>query len=356
VKKLVFFVSSASLFLSSFLPAQTSDGLGAKRVQDYFQDVESKSYYQQERIRSVKGEMNEYSERLHSLQEKFHQIFYGKSSNDLHQSPFGKNEKVSYPKRTQLESKQEPKPKPVIRPSPPRSNYQRQSNQLAFNVGQSSSAPEPKPQPVTSPERNPSKVNSVQTPPPKKSPSAVVSNLGGYLIIRPGFTIPFKGRKSHNGVNHEKHREYDPGASVMFSGGYRYSNWKFGAGLLYRENDHHGDSYERNGLLKKPFGSGSDSRSIAGFLEVGYTHSLNHLFGLYGSLGLGYGASIVEDYAPYFSGGNNRTRIDPFFFLTTGFGVSYTPNDFISIDLGYRYLHEDEVPAHAIEFGFQGKF
>ena len=79
--------------------AQSSNGLGARKVQDYFQDVESKSYYQQERIRSMKGEMNEYSERLHSLQDKFQQIFYGRSTDELHQSPFGEKEKISYPKR-----------------------------------------------------------------------------------------------------------------------------------------------------------------------------------------------------------------------------------------------------------------
>ena len=45
----------------------------------------------------MKGEMNEYSERLHGLQEKFHRIFYGKSTDRLHQSPFGKKEKNFIP-------------------------------------------------------------------------------------------------------------------------------------------------------------------------------------------------------------------------------------------------------------------
>ena len=77
------------LLLGNLGIAQSPNVLNARKVQDYFQDVESKSYYQQERIRSMKGEMNEYSERLHDLQEKFHNIFYGKSTDELHQDPFG---------------------------------------------------------------------------------------------------------------------------------------------------------------------------------------------------------------------------------------------------------------------------
>ena len=43
--------------------------------------------------------------------------------------------------------------------------------------------------------------------------------------------------------------------------------------------------------------------SIAGFIEGGYTHSFNHLFGIYGTIGLGYGVSVIEDFAPALSWG-----------------------------------------------------
>ena len=96
----------ALIFLSMFWSwglAQSPNALDSRKVQDYFQDVESKSYYQQEHYPLDEVEMNEYSERLHGLQEKFHKIFYGKSSDRLHESPFGDREKISYPQRTYRE-------------------------------------------------------------------------------------------------------------------------------------------------------------------------------------------------------------------------------------------------------------
>ena len=63
------------VMLLSTLYGQSPNALGARNVQDYFQDVESKSYYQYERIQAAKGQMNDYSKRLHSLKEKFQKIF-----------------------------------------------------------------------------------------------------------------------------------------------------------------------------------------------------------------------------------------------------------------------------------------
>ena len=96
--------------------------------------------------------------------------------------------------------------------------------------------------------------------------------------------------------------------------------------------------------------------SIAGFLEVGYTHAFTPWFGLYSSLGLGYGVSVVEDYAPLLSSGQDRTRLDPFFYASGGLGAVFTPTDHLALSLGYRYHHEREVPAHALELGLEGKF
>jgi hypothetical protein len=87
VKYVIFLAFFSFAVMHTPVMSQSPNALGARNVQDYFQDVESKSYYQQERIRSMKGEMNEYSERLHGLQEKFHKIFYGSSTNELYHSP-----------------------------------------------------------------------------------------------------------------------------------------------------------------------------------------------------------------------------------------------------------------------------
>ena len=185
------------------------------------------------------------------------------------------------------------------------------------------------------------------------------SGLGGYLIIRPGALFPYKDQTTHTGPNKSKHRKYKPGFGVSLSGGYRYNGFNFGAGILFRKNEHDSESFERNlysNPNNQPFANGSESMSIAGFIEVGYTHSFNSWFGLYSSLGLGYGVSKVEDFAPTLTSYNDRTRLDPFFFASGGIGAVFTPTDFLAISLGYRYLHEREVPAHALELGLVGKF
>ena len=345
--------------------AQSPNALGARKVQDYFQDVESKSYYQQERIRSMKGEMNEYSERLHSLQEKFQQIFYGRSTDELHQSPFGEKEKISYPKRKYREPM--PEVESIVPRTKPAARFQSRSNQLAFRVDQpqpQSPPPTPEVKEQTSLPESPNSsfedeltVNSeepVRDQPVSYDPESG-SDLEGYLIIRPGVIFPYKKQTSHQSPSKTKHREYEVGMAVTLSAGYRWKGLKFGGGLLYRQNEHDSDSYEKNGVHTKPFADGSKSMSIAGFIEGGYTHSFNHLFGIYGTIGLGYGVSVIEDFAPALSG-SDRTRLDPFFLATVGLGATWTPIDNFALSLGYRYLHEDEVPAHAIEVGVEGKF
>ena len=51
-----------------------------KPVSDYFEKVDDRSFYQQQRIHGLKSELNNYSSRLHTLQQRFDQIFYGLSS------------------------------------------------------------------------------------------------------------------------------------------------------------------------------------------------------------------------------------------------------------------------------------
>ena len=362
MKKFLVQVLLIQIAFASLGVAQSPNALSARKVQDYFQDVESKSYYQQERIRSMKGEMNEYSERLHSLQEKFHKIFYGRSSESLHQSPFNDQEKISYPSRKYRD------PVPVLdaenmvrRPSM-RTEQKNKSNQLAFTVEDSkpsiaqeelNSGNFASNQPLAS--ANPSGFHSGDDN--RKDASVEFSNsshFGGYLILRPGVAIPYKGQKTYNGLNKIKHREYKPGLSLMMSAGYRWNEWKLGGGLFYRENAHDTGSFEKNGLFKESFKDGSQSSSVGGFVEAAYTHYLKDAFGVYGSVAVGYGVSRIEDYGA--SSSYNRTRMEPFLFVSSGFGLSWIPSQYFEASLGYRYLHEKEVPAHAIEIALEGKF
>ena len=355
------------LFFSNSGFAQSPSALDARKVQDYFQDVESKSYYQQERIRSMKGEMNEYSERLHGLQERFHKIFYGKSSDRLHQSPFGDREKISYPKRTYRKPMPMPEVESIVRKPEKYSQPKNESSKLAFTVDESgpsnidigvgrsdSSAAEKLFSQTDIDETISPQFGSNWAPAEVERPNS--SGKGVYLIIKPGLQFPYKDQTTHNGPNKTKHRKYKPGFGVTLSGGYRYKGFNFGAGVLYRKNEHDSGSYEEMSSPPEPFANGSESKSIAGFVEVGYTHPFNSWFGLYSSLGLGYGVSVVEDFAPSLSNSQNRKRIDPFFFASGGIGAVFTPTDFLAISLGYRYLHESEVPAHALELGLVGKF
>ena len=366
MKKIACIAFVSLVFPCTFGFAQSPNALGARKVQDYFQDVESKSYYQQERIRSMKGEMNEYSERLHGLQEKFHRIFYGKSTDRLHQSPFGKKEKISYPSRKYRKPIPMPEVESIVRRPSEYSGQNSQSNQLAFTVDESGPSEDfvedDLPLAGSSGQTGFDYFQDGKMGEPKKSfgegrseGEYKTSSLGGYLIVSPGMFFPYKDQTTHNGPNKTKHRKYKTGFGVSLAGGYRYKGWNFGAGLLYRENEHDAGSYEKNGQ-SEPFAEGSESMSIAGFVEVGYSHSFNSWFGLYSKLGLGYGVSMIEDFAPLLTAGNDRTRMDPFFFASGSLGVIFTPAEFLACSLGYRYVHEREVPAHAVEIGLAGRF
>jgi len=364
VKKILVPVLLSQIVFAFLGMAQSPNALNSRKVQDYFQDVESKSYYQQERIRSMKGEMNEYSERLHSLQEKFQKIFYGRTTDELHQSPFGDKEKISYPKRKYRDPIPMEDVESIIRRPSSRAETKPPSNQLAFTVEDSSPSIETKESlnndfasTQSSNFDQPAELFSSKIDESRNVPiSSSSSSFGGYFILRPGVTIPYKDQTTHNGPAKTKHREYKPGMSISLAGGYRWKGWKLGGGVLYRENEHDSESYEKNGAGTEPFASGSQSTSIAGFIETVYTHSFNPWFGIYSTISLGYGVSRIEDFAPALSSWNDRSRLDPFFFASGGLGLSWTPSDHFAASLGYRFLHENEVPAHAIELGLEGKF
>ncbi len=70
-----------SFFSSLTGQSQTGRGTpsyaGEKPVVSYYEDLDDKTFYHQRRIYGMKGELNNYSEKLHNLQARFDQIFYG---------------------------------------------------------------------------------------------------------------------------------------------------------------------------------------------------------------------------------------------------------------------------------------
>jgi opacity protein-like surface antigen len=333
------------LLTSTLGTAQANDVLGTRKVQDYFKDVESKSYYQQERIRSTKREMNEYSKRLHSLQERFNHIFYGKSKKNSHENPFEKEPRVPYPKRQYTERRN--KVSTESRPGNP-VNFLDESNQLAFTVEQGNAKPPRASSGIVSKSTDLKTLKSTSA----RSISAIKTHLKGYFILRPGFTIPHRSKTKNypDYPGKSKHREYENGFSLLVSGGFKFSNgFKIGGGAFHRKTKHDsGKSFQEWPNLKVYYPNGSESISWGGFVEFGYEHALNDFFNLYSDFGVGYGVSITDK--------TLGSDIDDFVFLTGALGVSWTPVDFFALSMGYRYLHEEEVPAHAIELGIEGKF
>ena len=79
-----------------------------KPITDYFESVDDKSFYQQQRIYGMKGEINDYSKRLNNLQNRFDEIFYGLSSKKSFSTPFDLSEEPQRPDpKSWLEENQE---------------------------------------------------------------------------------------------------------------------------------------------------------------------------------------------------------------------------------------------------------
>ena len=344
------------LILIVFCPLSVVSGQGYRPAQernayDYFDRVGDKSYYQQQKIDFMKDEMNDYSRRLHSLQEKFNQKFFGLGNKSDFQDPFSEKKIPVTELSNNVQIQEE---KVIERHSSPRPlpNYSRSndSQKLAFEVGVS---------PVEdSPETFSSDIEVEQesTELDTSFDNTEHSHNGPYFIIRPGITFPYRDQTTHYGANESRHREYEPGLSLTFSGGYHWGGLKLGGGFLYRENKHdRSQSYEVLGGNNYDFISGSKSSTFGGFIELGYDLELAQHFNFYSSLSLGYGVSIVEDYSVALDP-NDRTRIDPTFLASLGLGFAFVPTESLSFQLGYRFLYEDEVPAHALELGLNGNF
>ena len=89
------------------------------------------------------------------------------------------------------------------------------------------------------------------------------------------------------------------------------------------------------------------AETFAGFLDLSFDGKLIGNLGGYIGLGLGYYLSIIED---------PRRRLDHGLFATGNLGLAYNFNEMIALRLGYRYLHEEETPAHVAELGLDFEF
>jgi opacity protein-like surface antigen len=291
-----------------------------KPVVDYYDNIDDKSFYQQKRIYGMKGELNNYSEKLHNLQDRFDQIFYGLSSKGNFQTPFDTS---NQPARPILEPRTDTVPAypdvqsdftstveiPVV-PEP-------SENTLAFNVN--------------SPGTFIKDDQVVSTFNPNDG-----QGLGYYFLISPGMSF---ANKTHDTAR--AYKKYDPGFSTTIAGGFKVNNFKIGLGGAYKSH-----SFSNDSKLKLPikFLSGS-SETFAGYLNLGYNFRITKSLDLYAGVGLGYYLSLIDD------NGDLSTRKDHGVFLTGNTGISMRMSELFALSLGYRYFHENEVPAHIVELG-----
>ena len=309
-----------------------------KPVSDYFEKVDDRSFYQQQRIHGLKSELNNYSSRLHTLQQRFDQIFYGLSSQGKHSTPFELSNsptRPAYQQRTYESNYSTPSPNPRrVAPQyvpqelqPLQEPVRSQTNQLAFNVdspGQYSKD---------------GRVASLFDP-----EQASRESLGGYLVISPGFSIPYKIHEGDPSVHKSRHREYDPGVSVNISGGLEKNPFRVGVGVSYKRHSLDDSSYE---VIGGPKPISGHSQTVAGYLDLGLRTPIASSLDAYMGLGFGYYLSLIED---------PRKRKDHGFFATGSLGLAWNVTDLIALRFGYRYLHEDEVPSHVAELGLNFDF
>lgn len=347
------FILTYHFFLPVFLFAQYGRGDGnsaissQKPITDYFENVDDKSFYQSQRIHGMKREINDYSQRLHNLQTRFDEIFYGFSRGGSFQKPFDTELLPTRPERESLyDSKVSISPglnstsnRGLVSPGRApadlfETDEQNPVNQLAFQVeapgtytegGQTKSLFNPK--------------------------SQASNGMGKYFILTPGYAIPYKIHKPSIPIsNGQKYTRYDPGVSILFAGGFKTNNLQFGIGGLYKKHQHHKSSYEFDTSYPGPSYRSyfqHSAETFAGFLDLSYERNLIGNFGGYIGLGLGYYLSIIED---------PRRRLDHGLFATGNLGLVYHFNEMIALRLGYRYLHEEETPAHVAELGLDLEF
>ena len=298
-----------------------------KPISDYYDAIDDKSFYQQKRIHGMKSELNNYSKKLHNLQDRFDKIFYGLSSKGNFQSPFDTN---TEPARPTMATKVETLPRyPVARPvapvidSPP--PLEAPSNQLAFNVD--------------SPGKFTEDGKVISSFDPRKK---IANGLGYYLVLSPGVAFPYKIHKEFL-----SYRRYDPGISVTFAGGFNVSGFKIGVGGAYKRHSFHDSSK----LNVNPFSDLiGDSETYAGYLDLGYEFELSHSLEAYFGIGVGYYLSLIEDNKDL------SARKEHDVFLTGTTGLAWRFSELLALRLSYRYFHENEAPAHLAELGLNLDF
>jgi hypothetical protein len=227
---------------------------------------------------------------LHTLQQRFDQIFYGLSSQGKHSTPFelsNSPKKPVYQQRTYESNYSTPvtfTPSPTPRPVAPQSVPQElqlqqepvrsQTNQLAFSVeapGKYSKE---------------GRVASLFDP-----EQASRESLGGYLVISPGFSIPYKTHEGDPSVHKSRHREYDPGVSVNIAGGLEKNPFRVGVGVSYKRHSLDDSSYEVE-VIGVPKSISGHSQTVAGYLDLGLRTPIASSLDAYMGLGLGYYLSL----------------------------------------------------------------
>jgi hypothetical protein len=338
-----------------YLPAQSSRVLDGRSAKDYMPSVEDKSFLQQQRIHIMKKELNDYSERLHLLRNRFETLFYGQSKSGEFSTPFD----ASTPPQKRQKPKVQYEPSLPLPPPPPVSRIR--PSQLAFEIDNPQDATE---SPTLDDLRNGDSRDEFSTSSEftyedantsssqLDMPIIIQPTLRGYFVLRPGLTLPFKAKETtYSGqTGKSKRREYKNGFSLLGSGGFVLSNGLyFGGGAFYRENNHDtGKSYQKWPGTTNYYPNGSKSLSAGGFGEIGYNLPVSNRWSVLGNLGLGYGVSVTDK--------TIGRDVDGFVFAMAGLGMEWTPADFFALSLGYRYLHEEEVPAHSFEVGLKGTF
>jgi len=300
---------------------------GEKPVVSYYEELDDKTFYHQKRIHGMKGELNNYSEKLHNLQQRFDQIFYGLASRNSFKTPFDVSNQPARPsRRAAFEANASTAPFAGAQVRPRRqANNAFQSvetgNQLAFNVN--------------SPGQFTQDKEVVSTFSPRSSNGG---GLGKYLIISPGVSFPHKIHKTT-----ESYRKYDPGFAVSLAGGMKKGGFRFGLGTSYKRNSFHETAKDKTTSLPLS----EESETFAAYLDLGYEFRLVGALDGYIGAGLGYYLSRIED---------PLSRNDDGFYATGAIGLAYNFSQLFAFRLGYRYHHEVEVPAHLAELGLDFEF
>lgn len=325
-----------SFFSSLTGQSQTGRGTpsyaGEKPVVSYYEDLDDKTFYHQRRIHGMKGELNNYSEKLHNLQARFDQIFYGLTAENSFTTPFDVSNQPARPSRPRRPAFEYNATNPATSNAYAGPGVQANkafslpqtvitSNTLAFNVdspGQSS-------------------INDRPTSVFSKGISSGGA-LGTYLIVTPGVSFPHKTHKTT-----QSYRKYDPGFAVSLAGGFKKDGFRFGLGTSYGRNSFHESSQQKPSMAPLT----QESETFTVYLDFGYEFALVGSLEGYLGTGLGYYLSRIED---------PLSRDDRGFYATGSIGLAYNFADAFALRLGYRYHHEEEVPAHLAELGLDLEF